>query len=293
MEDAIKRLNGFTDNSSSDLIPPLPKRCGGATAAGSSPGNRRAASGGVIIKYRGVRRRPWGRYAAEIRDPQSKERRWLGTYDTAEEAACAYDSAARNMRGVKARTNFIYPPFPGAFHGGVDNSNFPTIVSSHITNQITNPIISLGDHQLPLIVNDNESHCSSFLTQITAQKPRSVSIFNPSITLSSLSSPSCADNGDCPKRRSGMEFFESEPPNSGLLGDVLNGFFPKPQAPKSEASTSMCVDAKKSLDDDDDQNAGEFEKLNSSGFDSPPPLHFNGEFPADDMFNYPEEHFNW
>ncbi|XVE81820.1 hypothetical protein DITRI_Ditri15bG0096700 [Diplodiscus trichospermus] len=74
---------------------------------GSSKGKEDKEGGGDTTRYRGVRRRPWGKFAAEIRDSNNHGARvWLGTFNTAEEAARAYDRAAYAMRGHLAILNF-------------------------------------------------------------------------------------------------------------------------------------------------------------------------------------------
>ncbi|KAG2604789.1 hypothetical protein PVAP13_4NG071300 [Panicum virgatum] len=57
-------------------------------------------------QFRGIRQRSSGKWAAETRDPSKGARVWLGTYNSPEEAARAYDAAARRIRGKKARLNF-------------------------------------------------------------------------------------------------------------------------------------------------------------------------------------------
>lgn len=116
-------------------------------------------------KYKGVRRRKWGKYVSEIRLPKSRERIWLGSHDTAEKAARAFDAALFCLRGRKAKFNFPDNP-PEIPNGGslspgaIQDAAARFAQSAHMDQPIAMAEYSDSQSEIPL---DN-----AFLDQVLA-----------------------------------------------------------------------------------------------------------------------------
>lgn len=99
-------------------------------------------------RYKGVRMRKWGKWVAEVRQPNSRDRIWLGSYDTADEAARAYDAAVFCLRGPSAVLNFPDDPPDILSADELSPSQIQVAASKHAHRLMTGPPVELKQPKL-------------------------------------------------------------------------------------------------------------------------------------------------
>lgn len=193
---------------------------------GERRGRRKQAEPG---RFLGVRRRPWGRYAAEIRDPTTKERHWLGTFDTAQEAALAYDRAALSMKGTQARTNFLYS----------ENSNHA------FHSLLTTPFDHVQAAFLPSF------QTTSFPTTTTQTKEVLPTNQNSTSTPSKPNINACAETsyGAAADDDDSSFFFSDDSKYSGYLGCIVPDNCLRPPSNPTTTTTTTTKSMEIPLDD--------------------------------------------
>jgi hypothetical protein len=172
----------------------------------TSPPEHQHASSADRKKYKGVRRRKWGRWVSEIRLPNSRERIWLGSYDTEEKAARAFDAAFVCLRGPGAVDGLNFPSSPPAVPRTSDPNEVFAIAASYASNNQAAAAIPPRDQEAMMIDGPAPSHDDDgVLAQL--QVPAAMErfdwsefvhnpppLYSPTVTMGSHGMPLTADD---------------------------------------------------------------------------------------------------